>query len=106
MGHSQGHVAAGLRHTKSRGRWPKAVLHNPLPSEPRKIEKSRVSLVLRTKTWSWQGLGQRIVKSCFKARLLAHACIAGDSMSHYKGPDDCRCAQIGCPKRVHPMAIS
>ena len=40
----------------------KALFHNPLPPELRKIESSRFSLVPRARTWSWQGLGHRIVE--------------------------------------------
>jgi hypothetical protein len=41
------------------------LFHNPVPSELRKTEKKRFSLVLRAKTGSWQGLGHRIVECCF-----------------------------------------
>ena len=42
-----------------------------VPSELRKVEESRFFLVLGAKTWSWQGLGHRIVEYCFKG--LSHA---------------------------------
>ena len=42
----------------------KALFHNPVPSELRKIEKRRFLLVVRAKIRSWQGLGHRIVECC------------------------------------------
>ena len=51
----------------------KALFHNPVPSELRKIKKRRFSLVLRAKTGSWQGLGHRIVECCFNTGLVCLA---------------------------------
>ena len=48
-----------------------------MPSELRKVEENRFSLVLGAKTWSWQGLGHRIVEYCFKQRKKGPALMNG-----------------------------